>query len=98
MLLFFEAGLRVSKEIPLNKHKGHYFQGFRARHLQVFSWSAVMHWPVGILYRIAPFHLQENASLLKPNDIDFGFYFHISMDDYDSLLGMYLSPTCSINF
>lgn len=29
-------------------------------------------------------------SLLKSNDIDFGFYFHIvSVDDYDSLLGMY---------
>ena len=61
ILLSFEAGLSVSKEIPYNKHKGHFFLGFRALHSQVFSWPAALHWPVGIIYRILPLHLPENA-------------------------------------
>ena len=61
ILLSLEAGLSVSKEIPYNKHKGHCFLGFRALHSQVFSWPAALHWPVGIIYRILPLHLPENA-------------------------------------
>ena len=94
ILLSFEAGLSISKEIPYNKHKGHCFLGFRtsrALHSQIFSGPAALHWPVGIIYRILPLHhLVKCLSLLKSYDIDFGFYFHIvSVDDYDSLLGMY---------
>lgn len=65
ILLFFEAGLSVSKEIPYNKYKGHYFQGFRALHVQVFSWPAAVPWPVGIIYQMLPLHLPEMLEFIK---------------------------------
>ena len=63
---FFEAGLSVSKEIPYNKHKAHYFQGFRALHLQVFSWPAAVLLPVGIIsIKFYHFFFQKMFEFIK---------------------------------
>ena len=92
ILLSFEAGLSVSKEIPYNKHKGHYFLGFRARS-SFAGFQLACCFALAFGYYLLNFTTSSSRkclSLLKSNDIDFGFYFHIvSVDDYDSLLGMY---------